>query len=216
MSKELIGGDLKISTAEKIESVDKVAQRRAELALSAELGLGRVDALSPAEQAEFYKERVIQMRQAILQALPIVQEHDQEKAGYDEYNLSDDLAALSDLTASAYRSLQFPSRTLSENNLPEGLSPQAQWDACLDLVLHLNRGYGVTTNEMVKVKGAVDDLYNYGKVAHDPIRKPYKLPKTFFYRVMARLFGQERLSKFVNENCDVNSYRWLRKDVLGD
>jgi hypothetical protein len=156
------------------------------------------------------------MRQILIEALPIVAEHDEKNSPYDEYELSGDLRSLIDLTQGTYRSLHFPSRTLADNKLPDSLSPQELWSACLDLVLHLNRGYGVTTNEMFKVEGAVDDLFKYGKAAHDPITKPYMPPKSFLYRVLAKVIGKENLKKFVNHNCDVYSPRWFRKDVLDD
>jgi hypothetical protein len=216
MAKELWGESPKSTNNEKIGSVDKVAQRKAELALRAELGLGRVEALSPEEQVEFYRERVLQMRQVLIAAAPIVKEHDKIHAGYDEYNLSDDIVALADLSKGSYRHLHLPSNSLADNHLPEGLTPQELWSACLDLVLHMNRGYGVTTNSLVKVPGAVSDIFNYGKVAHDPLRKPYVPPRSFVFRLIALVVGEKRLQKFVNRNSSIQAPRWLRTDVLDD
>jgi hypothetical protein len=216
MSKEFLGDDLRIATAEKADCVDKVAQRKAQLALSADLGLVTVEKLGLAEQVEFYKERVLQMRQAIIAATPIVREHDNEHAGYDEYNLSHDLLALTDLSKGTYRHLYLPSSNLAEANLPDGLTPQELWSGCLDLVLQMNRGYGVTTHSMVKMAGAVDDVFNYSKAAHDPIRKLYVPPKSFVFRLLAKLVGEVRLQKFVDRNTSLQAPRWLRTDVLDD
>jgi hypothetical protein len=195
---------------------EEIAQSMARFELIGDRAMRRAEALSLSDQVEFYKERVIQMRHVLIQATPIVEDFDRENSELGGKYLSDDLRALSDLSMSAIRCLYFPSRNLSENNLREGLSQQELWDACLDRVLAMNRGFGVSTTGMEKVSGAPEDRFQYGKVAHDPLRTPIIPPKSFMYRVLAKLVGAKRLKKFVNHNCDIHQPGWLVKDVLDD
>jgi hypothetical protein len=105
---------------------------------------------------------------------------------------------------------------LTENDLPDGLSDQELWKACLDLVLDMNRGWGVTTGTMEKVRHSLNNVFVFGNSAKDPLKAPKIQPKTSFYRFLAKIVGEKRLKAFVDRNSDLYRPRWLRSDVLDD
>lgn len=192
----------------------------AELATSAPskasiyLGTERIDALPPEHQVPFYREGLMQMKYLLQQALPIVQAHDNaHRMGYDDYHLSIDIRQALDLRKSLSRSLNVPTRDVDLIGLPIGLTSVEAWNKCIDVMIELNREYGITTKSHELLPGAVRRIVQFGKDAFDPLEAPEISQKTRGYRLLAKLFGEDGIKKFVNENSDYHRPWWLRCDV---
>lgn len=173
-----------------------------------------VDQLPPDLQAEFYKERVIQLRDAVSRILPIVDEHDRAQDEYDDPGKASYLRELIDLNESASRMLFLPSNDFSLNGVnPEGLTSEKLWELCLDQVVAMNRGFGVNTASMVhSLNTTQGKAYNFGYTAYDPIGRTEPEPKTLMFRILSRILGEKRIQRFVNRNSQYYRPFW-RWDV---
>lgn len=195
-------------------SFEDIAQMKAFLATlsrddDVELMTEDIDKLPPERQAALYRERLLQIRRAVISSLPIVSAHDgARRKNQDDVWISHHLKRLVDLNEGIVRRLYLPSWTLSANGLSEDLSKEELWSACLDLVMEMNREYGVTTASSARASSAANNVFNFGKTAHDPMAKPEPVRHTLVFRVLAMIFGQERLQRFVNTNSQYYKSAW--------
>lgn len=208
--------DHSVDPSSKIHPGETSEETKARIELGVQLGTEHIDALSLERQVVFYKECIIQMRQELKAVLPYLRKHDSKLCYLDDGFISHDVERLMDLRKTLIRTLSFPSRTLADNNLPEGLTPDQLWNICLDLVLEMNRDYGITTGSTVKVPHAVLNVISFGRCATNPLEKIEPSPKTLLYRALEKVFGAKRLKGFVDRNSDLHRPRWMRRDVLDD
>jgi len=170
-----------------------------------------VDQLPPDLQAQFFRERVIQLRDAVSRILPIIDAHDKTldedddppgKAAY--------LRTLVDLNESAIRTLYLPSHDFALNGVdPEGLTSEKLWALCLDQVVAMNRGFGVNTASMVhSLNTSQGKAYDFWYTAYDPIGRTEAEPKSLMFRILSRILGEKRIQRFVNRNSQYYRPFW--------
>lgn len=180
------------------------------------LKMAQIEKLSLEQQVIFYREATISLRDKLKSVLPILQAHD-SKFCYldDEGHESAGVKQLIDLD-SLVRHITFPSRNLEDHDLPEDMTKQDLWNLCMDLVLELNREYGISTASMVRQKHATLNVVNFGRMAKDPIGEIPKLPKTRWFNRIAKIVGVQRLTDFVNRNSENYRSVWMKHDVLDE
>jgi hypothetical protein len=179
--------------------------------VSKDLPTEEIDLLPPERQAQIYRERLIQMTDLFAEIMPLARDRDFADLSDDE-PLSARIGHLVDLNKSVWRTLKLPSWHFHGANLPENLSKMDQWQACLDLVVEINREWGVHTRSEYEASTHIGDFWKGGKVARDPLEPEIFQPKTFGFRVLAMIFGEARLQRFVNRNSQYYRPTW-RADV---
>lgn len=170
-----------------------------------------VDQLPPELQAEFYKERAMQLRDAMSRILPIIDAHDQANDEYDgPADKAPYLRELIDLNGSASRTLYLPSHDFALNGVnPDGLTSEKLWALCLDQVVAMNRGFGVDTSSMVHtLNTSQGKAYSFWYTAYDPIGRTESEPKTLMFRILSRILGEKRIQRFVNRNSQYYRPFW--------